>query len=225
MTENEAFQSPAPFVYRPLDPAKREIRLFHLSPTENSSDILTGTIVHVSLDDRFECDDETCYITISYVWGNSELCKTILVDGRTLAVTANAERALHTVRLTSDIHRIWIDSVCIDQTNLEERAQQVMLMGSIYENTCINSVLLIEDDEPMLERAIANIEAIHEEIRAEVSDLEPCDGSISSNRLPGFRSVVLNKADFGGYWTLSQIPLKTELDVEALEKFFSNPWF
>jgi hypothetical protein len=83
----------------------------------------------------------------------------------------------------------------------------------------------------MLNRAIVNINAIYEEILAEANDLPDindvadCDASVDSNKLPGFQSCVLKKKDFGKHWTKSQIPLKTELDVEALLKFFSNPWF
>ncbi len=131
MDEDKDHESPKSFVYRPLDPAKREIRLFHIDRTSASSDIVTGTIVHVSLDDSLECDANECYDTVSYVWGNPELCKTVLVEGCTLPVTRNADSALRSTRLSEEIRRIWIDSICIDQTNLEERAQQVMLMGII----------------------------------------------------------------------------------------------
>jgi hypothetical protein len=132
MAENTGYPPLEPFVYKPLNPSKREIRLFHLNPTSDSSEIVTGTIVHVSLDGNFDCDADTCYNTVSYAWGNLELCKKVLVDGCTLPVTHNAESALRSMRKAEETRRIWIDSICIDQTNLEERSQQVMLMGSIY---------------------------------------------------------------------------------------------
>jgi hypothetical protein len=227
MAENTDYQSLESFVYQPLDPSKREIRLFHLNRTDSSDnvEIITGAIVHVSLDNHFDCDAETCYDTVSYAWGNPELSKKVLVDGYTLPVTRNAESALRSMRLTEETRRVWIDSICIDQTNLEERAQQVMLMGSIYEDSCLNVIHLFEDDRPMLNRAIANINAIYEEILADINDLVDCDKSVDSNKLPKFQSFVFEEKDYGRHWTKSQTPLKTELDVEALLKFFSNPWF
>lgn len=146
-----------------------------------------------------------------------------MVDGCTLPVTRNAEIALRSMRLSEETRRIWIDSICIDQTNLEQRAQQVMLMGSIYEDSCLNVIHLFEDDGPMLDSAIANIKAIYEEIIADINDLADCDNSVDSNNLPKFQSCVLEETDYGRHWTKSQTPLKTEFDVEALLKFFSNP--
>jgi hypothetical protein len=76
-----------------------------------------------------------------------------------------------------------------------------------------------------LNRAIANIKAIYEEILADINDLADYDKSVDSNKLPKFQSCVLEEKDYGRHWTNSQTPLKTELDVEALLKFFSNSWF
>jgi hypothetical protein len=92
-----------------------------------------------------------------------------------------------------------------------------MLMGSIYEDSCQNVIYLFEDDGLMLDRAIANIEAIYEEILADTSDLADCDKSVDSNELPKFQSYVFEDKDDGKHWTKSQTTLKT--------KFFSNPWF
>jgi hypothetical protein len=88
-----------------------------------------------------------------------------------------------------------------------------MLMGDIYRGGCYNLIHLGDDDEPMLDRAIENILAIYEEIRADTNDFTE------------FESIVLQKTDSGSYWTRSQTPLKVELDVEALTKFFSKSWF
>jgi hypothetical protein len=113
MVESTSYQSLESFVYQPLDPSKREIRLFHLNRTDSSDnvEIITGTIAHVSLDDHFDCDSETCYDTLSYAWGNPELCRKVLIGGCTLPVTRNAESALRSMRLTEENRRIWIDSI------------------------------------------------------------------------------------------------------------------
>jgi hypothetical protein len=47
-------------------------------------------------------------------------------------VTSNLESALREIRSTSTVHTIWADAICIDQSNNNERADQVRLMGLIY---------------------------------------------------------------------------------------------
>lgn len=98
----------------------------------SSSETITGTLVHVSLDSEFDCDTDTCYDTISYCWGDSTLSNNVLIDGKVLRVTNGAEQALRTMCFTGEIHRVWIDSICINQESFEERSQQVRLMGDIY---------------------------------------------------------------------------------------------
>jgi hypothetical protein len=86
-------------------------------------------------------------------------------------------------------------------------------------------IYLFENDWPMVNRAIAKINAIYGEILADINDLTDCDNSVDSNTLPKFKSFIFEDKDYGRHWTKSQTPLKTELDVEALLKFFSNQWF
>jgi hypothetical protein len=51
-----------------------------------------------------------------------------------LLVTANCEAALRELRDPSETTKLWIDSICIDQSRdaVEERNTQVALMGEIY---------------------------------------------------------------------------------------------
>ncbi|KAH8654655.1 heterokaryon incompatibility protein-domain-containing protein, partial [Tricladium varicosporioides] len=49
-----------------------------------------------------------------------------------LPVTINCKLALQYLRHPSETRVIFVDAICIDQNNLEERSQQVALMGEIY---------------------------------------------------------------------------------------------
>jgi hypothetical protein len=49
-------------------------------------------------------------------------------------VTANLEAALRYLRHELTVCILWIDAICIDQSNIEERNHQVPLMKTIYSN-------------------------------------------------------------------------------------------
>jgi hypothetical protein len=55
-------------------------------------------------------------------------------NGDSLLVTANCEAALRELRDPTETTKLWIDSICIDQSRdaVEERNIQVALMGEVY---------------------------------------------------------------------------------------------
>jgi len=86
----------------------------------------------------FECtlqeSDKTThpYEALSYVWGCSDKHKYIFIDNQYLAVTLNLHAAL--LRLQDrDIPRIiWVDAVCINQDDEQEKEHQIQFMAKIY---------------------------------------------------------------------------------------------
>ncbi len=74
------------------------------------------------------------YLALSYTWGCKEQSRTILVNGREVPVTANLGEAIDVIFTfaRSQEMMLWADSICIDQTNLHERSQQVQIMNTIY---------------------------------------------------------------------------------------------
>jgi len=73
------------------------------------------------------------YEAISYTWGNQSQTGNITIDGCRLGVTANALEVLRGQASIWKSKLIWIDSVCINQEDDEERGIQVQLMRQIYE--------------------------------------------------------------------------------------------
>jgi hypothetical protein len=104
-------------------PAGGHIRTLHLLPGSD--------------DDHLQCTLQTTLISyahyeaISYVWGSGVKDYSITCYGRAIPITANLCTALRHLR--SDTTRIlWADSICIDQDNHKEKADQVAVMGQIY---------------------------------------------------------------------------------------------
>ncbi len=73
------------------------------------------------------------YTALSYTWGDQNVCKPTIIDGRKVTVTTNLEAALQYLR--EQISRplmLWVDSLCIDQDDSEEKSRQVAHMRDIY---------------------------------------------------------------------------------------------
>ena len=74
------------------------------------------------------------YDAISYVWGDPKNKVTIACDGRPFEITFNLYWALVRIRSVSHTRILWADAICINQSDLPERSNQVMFMGSLYSN-------------------------------------------------------------------------------------------
>ncbi|KAF9739538.1 heterokaryon incompatibility protein [Paraphaeosphaeria minitans] len=102
-------------VYAPLNSSLDEIRLLRLLPGSDE-DRLRCTLSIVSLDDRPH------YEALSYVWGDDlEDTFPISLGGHTVQIRRNLHSALRGIRYLDCERILWIDALCIDQENVEER--------------------------------------------------------------------------------------------------------
>ena len=72
---------------------------------------------------------------VSYTWGAEIPSKSIfcgLGDDQRLDVSLNCYTALRHLRDPDETMTLWIDAICIDQSNVLERNMQVRIMGEIY---------------------------------------------------------------------------------------------
>ncbi|KAF1833844.1 HET-domain-containing protein [Decorospora gaudefroyi] len=73
------------------------------------------------------------YETLSYEWGQPNPSDPyILINGHRTQIRSNLHAALSAIRLADQDRRIWIDALCINQTDTAERSHQVRVMGAIY---------------------------------------------------------------------------------------------
>lgn len=73
------------------------------------------------------------YSAISYTWGDDAQRKnTIYVNGYKFLVTDNLCPALRRVRKSDRSVYVWVDAICINQDDEEEKGHQVKQMGAIY---------------------------------------------------------------------------------------------
>jgi hypothetical protein len=69
---------------------------------------------------------------LSYAWGSGDGSKSILIDNHEYGVGANLHAALLHLRDGFVDRIVWVDAICIDQTNTEEKSRQVQSMAKIY---------------------------------------------------------------------------------------------
>jgi hypothetical protein len=86
------------------------------------------------------------YEALSYSWDAQSPSHPIATSNGTLLITPNCASALKQLRPEKESRTLWIDSICIDQFNIEERNAQVKLMGEIYRNANMVLVWLGDDD-------------------------------------------------------------------------------
>ena len=117
------------YCYEPL-PAQH-VRLLTLLPGSFEDDI------HVRLHPVETGSHESPrYHALSYVWGSTDTNDHVLVDSgesqHSLPITRNLYVALQHLRHSSASRTMWVDAVCINQNDIEERNDQVSRMAHIY---------------------------------------------------------------------------------------------
>jgi hypothetical protein len=115
---------------------RTEIRLLELLPALASGKPIQCKIHHSFL------EDVPTYSAISYCWGDTNKTAPIYICDCEIQVTINLKDALQHLRHTDTSRFLWVDALCINQTNVYERNQQVRIMRDIYRNSTITLVWL-----------------------------------------------------------------------------------
>ncbi|KAG4285982.1 hypothetical protein FPRO06_07242 [Fusarium proliferatum] len=113
---------------------KDEFRLLLISPsTDHNTPIHAELVIHQ--DGR-----SPQYESTSYTWagenGDSSKCRPLYI-GRYWDVvfqTQNCWSMLQSIRLPIGTRAVWVDAICINQNDIEERDSQVMKMSQMYKN-------------------------------------------------------------------------------------------
>ena len=89
-------------------------------------------------------DDNPSYDALSYVWGDSGDTDKITVNGCNFQATRNLIGGLQRLRSSRDARILWVDAICIDQANNQEKMQQVGMMADIYMSASSVQIFLRE---------------------------------------------------------------------------------
>ncbi|KIW01409.1 uncharacterized protein PV09_07173 [Verruconis gallopava] len=121
------------FTYEPLQNPSEWIRLAHIhSPLDGDS----SNVISITLK-SFRRAPDLHYDALSYTWGDSTKTEPIVVNASRFEATKNLIAALQQLRDSrlDKIQRsnlIWIDALCINQNDEEEKSKQVQMMRNIF---------------------------------------------------------------------------------------------
>jgi hypothetical protein len=116
--------------FRQLRSDLKEIRLLRLEAGTSSKCL--RYVLHPS-----KLSDSPKYHAVSYCWGLSTLAgslKEIFINGESVWIRRTLYSFLKTARLHDPAAHLWIDAICIDQSNVGERNLQISIMGEIFES-------------------------------------------------------------------------------------------
>ena len=112
------------YQYDPLDHQVGHLRLVTIQPSPNHSAKIECILTHDHL-------GRAQYCALSYTWGNPDNKQTISLNGRPFEVTKNLFVALQDLRNGNESLTLWIDAICINQEDVDERTYQVRQMVEI----------------------------------------------------------------------------------------------
>jgi hypothetical protein len=181
-----------------MDPLPQDhFRLLYLEPGDKDSEIHCRLAV-------FELQSAPTYEALSYTWGEAVLSRKIICNGSSLQVTSNLHDALQYLRQIDGERIVWIDAVCINQTNDQERTAQVKIMKNIYSNSDHVVIWLGKDtaDDKMAFAILEQYRKLFAE-HGQHLDIGPME------------NVAYKLA----------LPAEDSKDWTALMKLFQKPWF
>lgn len=127
--------------YKPfINKETREIRVVVVEPADDVDEPIQLTMRRTDLTDA----DRIQYEALSYCWGSEQNTVRVFPKSEDKAwsvkapISANLSSAIRRIRQRGEARTFWIDQLCINQNDVEERSQQIALMAYIY--ACAKSV-------------------------------------------------------------------------------------
>jgi hypothetical protein len=185
------------YIYQPL--LLHHIRLLHI--TKNSEEL---HIVHTGF------ESAPAYTAVSYTWNGEPRDQPMLIDGCSLKVINNFRIALPHLIKAAKTQYLWVDGLCINQEDDEEKEVQIPLVREIY-TLCHECLIWLGESTPETEIAIDAIPRISRNLElydaSQVWDLEGIGirspGTPGSALWKGFANIF-SRPWFKRVWTFQE---------------------
>lgn len=104
------------------------------------------------------------YAALSYVWGDLSETSPIILNGQEIRVQQNLEGALRNLSSRADFHgryKLWVDAICINQQDWQEKSRQIRRMKNIY-GDAHEVIAWLGEGENESDKAINLVQALSE---------------------------------------------------------------
>ncbi|KAI0141715.1 heterokaryon incompatibility protein-domain-containing protein [Xylariaceae sp. FL1272] len=210
------------------DPANH-IRLLQIKHVSDSPDVTLGDRTDL------ECEMTTwstatapAYRAISYTWGDPKDTVWIRVNGKSMLVRQNCQYALRQVHSHCAARTyIWIDSVCIQQDDDDEKGHQVAMVGTIFQRAELVFACIGAHDEHS--RFLFRVLERNSDMFTQAS--QHCDADVFAynQTLPFFRDKKKchRKVSLGLRWKVRiwQLGHEPKRLIRALFEVLCRPYF
>ncbi|KAB2107292.1 hypothetical protein AG0111_0g3639 [Alternaria gaisen] len=113
--------------YQPIDSENGEIRLIKLLPGRYDDEIQLNLYTE-------NLKYRPSYEALSYAWGTAPSLNRAIVNGFPVPVREGLDLGLRRLRLVDRSRTLWVDALCINQSDVRERSHQVQQMSMIYKS-------------------------------------------------------------------------------------------
>lgn len=212
------------YKYKPLEPGF--IRLLYLLPGENMDQDLQGVVVQVS--HNLDCyGPGDTYWALSYVWGVDERTEELVTPDGIIRITSSLSAALRHLRQRTTPLTLWIDAVCINQSDNTEKVQQIRLLPTIFQNAEFTYAFWAgSGTESADDAAIEMLTQVQAQVRLQELKTEWDLGSDSEASEEDWALEELElTVRIPPSWGNKSIPPPEYPVWNHLEALFSRPWF
>ncbi|PYH69924.1 HET domain-containing protein [Aspergillus vadensis CBS 113365] len=115
----------------PLESPHSTTRMIRLLPNKDKDAEIECELFNYDLTSGGGADSHL-YEALSYVWGSNTRSRTIVLNSCVFPVTENLYFALSRLRNRQLGRVLWVDAICINQDDLNEKTEQIPLMRTIY---------------------------------------------------------------------------------------------
>lgn len=196
-----------------------EIRVLILHPGKK------GSPIECTLEHRCLGSNKAHFDALSYVWGNPAVTGEITCNNRRRNVGKNLYDALERLRLPDDERVLWIDALCINQADNQEKTQQVRLMGEIYSKA--QRVLIWLGNNEAIQAGVGKLASWQpDEKHVDWKPLKPVFTNVLFYQAQAFLIWLgFDSAVNMGVANLEQPQSPRQFDWSALIPVVQSPWF
>ena len=182
------------------------IRILRLYPSTSFQDPLEFDFLYKERSLLLTDPQGQSYDAVSYAWGEPTFTNSIRYRGRdtVVKITAHVDTMMRYLRKKYTSRHLWIDAICLNQNDNEEKSMQVQLMDEIYSQARKVRIWFGDEDTPEVFGFLRTL-ALRER---QLSSISP-DAVTKTLRLFGADSIhpvemILCNAWFKRRWVLQE---------------------